>query len=78
MKLATNLEYFLKNMDITKAARVLEEAGFAHVDYTPELKRFQWKSFEKDLEILRALWQSGYFAGRRALERIRTFWTEAV
>lgn len=52
MKLATNLEYFLKNMDITKAARVLEEAGFAHVDYTPELKRFQWKSFEKDLEIL--------------------------
>jgi len=31
---------------------------------------------EKDLEILRALWQSGYFAGRRSLEEIRTFWTK--
>ena len=31
---------------------------------------------EKDLEILRALWQSGYFAGRRSLEEIRTFWAK--
>lgn len=31
---------------------------------------------EKDLEILRALWQSGYFAGRRSAEDIRSFWTK--
>lgn len=31
---------------------------------------------EKDPEILRALWQSGYFAGRKAAETVRTFWTE--
>jgi predicted patatin/cPLA2 family phospholipase len=31
---------------------------------------------EKDPEILRALWQQGYFAGRRNAEAIRTFWTE--
>ena len=31
---------------------------------------------EKDVEILRALWQNGYFAGRRYSEAIRSFWTE--
>jgi len=31
---------------------------------------------ERDLETLRALWQSGYFDGRRAAENIRSFWTE--
>ena len=31
---------------------------------------------EKDPEILRALWQQGYFAGRRNAETIRAFWTE--
>lgn len=31
---------------------------------------------EKDLEILRALWQSGYFAGTRRAEEIRSFWTK--
>ena len=31
---------------------------------------------EKDPEILRALWQQGYFAGRRALDTIREYWTE--
>jgi predicted patatin/cPLA2 family phospholipase len=31
---------------------------------------------ERDLETLRALWQSGYFDGRRAAENIRAFWTE--
>ena len=31
---------------------------------------------EKDLEILRALWQSGYFAGSRRAEEIRSFWTK--
>lgn len=31
---------------------------------------------EKDLEVLRALWQSGYFAGRNRAEEIRAFWTE--
>ena len=30
---------------------------------------------ERDLEILRALWQSGYFAGTRRAEEIRSFWT---
>ena len=30
---------------------------------------------EKDTEILRGLWQQGYFAGRRAAENIRTYWT---
>ena len=30
---------------------------------------------EKDLEILRALWQSGYFAGTRRAEEIQSFWT---
>lgn len=33
---------------------------------------------EKDLEILRALWQSGYFAGRRSAEDIRSFWTKGA
>ncbi len=31
---------------------------------------------EKDLEILRALWQSGYFAGKARAEEIRDFWTK--
>ena len=31
---------------------------------------------EKDPEVLRALWQSGYFAGRKALNTIRSFWAE--
>jgi len=30
---------------------------------------------ERDTEILRALWQQGFFAGRRTIDRIRTFWT---
>ena len=30
---------------------------------------------ERDTEILRALWQQGYFAGRRNIDRIRAFWT---
>ncbi|MCX4370683.1 MAG: patatin family protein [Dysosmobacter sp.] len=29
---------------------------------------------EKDLTILRALWQEGYFDGRREIERVRQFW----
>ena len=32
---------------------------------------------EKNLDILRALWQEGYFAGRRSLGDLRRFWTEA-
>ena len=32
---------------------------------------------ERDLEVLRALWQSGYFAGLRSAEDIRAFWTKA-
>jgi predicted patatin/cPLA2 family phospholipase len=31
---------------------------------------------ERDTEVLRALWQSGYFAGRKAADSIRTLWTE--
>lgn len=31
---------------------------------------------EKDTEILRALWQNGYFAGRRRSDEIRAFWSE--
>ena len=31
---------------------------------------------EKDLDTLRALWQEGYFDGRRELDRIREFWTQ--
>ena len=31
---------------------------------------------EKNLDTLRALWQQGYFAGRRAAEDVRAFWTE--
>ena len=31
---------------------------------------------EKDPDILRALWQQGYFAGRRAAGELRPFWTE--
>ena len=31
---------------------------------------------EKDLDTLRALWQQGYFAGRRAAADVRAFWTE--
>ena len=32
---------------------------------------------EKDLETLRALWQEGYFDGRREIERVREFWARA-
>ena len=32
---------------------------------------------EKDLEVLRGLWQSGYFAGRRCSEDIRALWTKS-
>lgn len=31
---------------------------------------------EKDTEILRGLWQAGYFAGRRYSEQIRSFWSK--
>ena len=31
---------------------------------------------EKDLNTLRALWQEGYFDGRRELERVREFWAK--
>ena len=31
---------------------------------------------ERDTEILRALWQQGYFAGRAASEKIRQWWSE--
>ena len=31
---------------------------------------------EKNLDTIRALWQEGYFDGRRELERVRKFWTE--
>ena len=30
---------------------------------------------EKNLDTLRALWQEGYFDGRREIERVREFWT---
>lgn len=30
---------------------------------------------ERDVEKIRALWQSGYFAGHRAAESVRQFWT---
>ena len=31
---------------------------------------------EKNLDTIRALWQEGYFDGRRELERVREFWTK--
>lgn len=31
---------------------------------------------EKDPEVLRGLWQQGYFAGRRAAGQIRTYWNK--
>ena len=31
---------------------------------------------ERDLQKILALWQEGYFAGRRCLESVRAFWTE--
>lgn len=30
---------------------------------------------EKDMEVIRALWQIGYFAGRRSANEVRAFWT---
>ena len=33
---------------------------------------------ERDTEILRALWQQGFFAGRRNIDRIRAFWTADI
>ena len=30
---------------------------------------------EKDMEVIRALWQIGYFAGRRSADEVRAFWT---
>lgn len=32
---------------------------------------------ERDLNKIRALWQDGYFKGRAAAERVRSFWTDA-
>jgi predicted patatin/cPLA2 family phospholipase len=29
---------------------------------------------ERDLEKIRALWQDGYFDGRRAADQVRAFW----
>jgi predicted patatin/cPLA2 family phospholipase len=31
---------------------------------------------EKDMEVIRALWQEGYFAGRREVDKVRNFWTK--
>ena len=31
---------------------------------------------ERNVEKIRALWQSGYFAGRRCAEQVRSFWEE--
>ena len=31
---------------------------------------------EKNLDTIRALWQEGYFDGRREIDRVRKFWTE--
>ena len=31
---------------------------------------------ERDLHKILALWQDGYFAGRRSLDAVRAFWTE--
>ena len=31
---------------------------------------------ERDVKKIRALWQDGYFAGRRAAEQVRSFWGE--
>lgn len=31
---------------------------------------------ERNLDTIRALWQEGYFDGRRELDRVRAFWTE--
>ena len=31
---------------------------------------------ERNLDTIRALWQEGYFDGRREIERVRAFWTE--
>ena len=31
---------------------------------------------ERDLDKIRALWQDGYFAARRRMDEIRSFWSE--
>ena len=31
---------------------------------------------ERDTEILRGLWQQGYFTGRRMIEQVREWWSE--
>lgn len=31
---------------------------------------------ERDTEVLRGLWQEGYFAGRRCADRVRDFWSK--
>ena len=33
---------------------------------------------ERDTEKIRRMWQSGYFAGRRAVEDVQAFWTSEV
>ncbi len=50
----------------------LEEEGKIIV-IAPE-DTFGCSRTEKDPEILRALWQSGYFSGRRFADQIRDFW----
>ena len=53
----------------------LEEAGKVLV-IAPENTR-GFSRTERDRKKILALWQDGYFTGRRALEAVRSFWTEA-
>lgn len=50
----------------------LEQAGKVLVIAPEDTAGFS--RTERDLEKIRALWQSGYFAGRRAADTVRAFW----
>ena len=53
--------------ELEKAGKVLVLAPASTVGFSRT---------EKDLNKIRALWQSGYFAGYDAAEAVRQFWTE--
>lgn len=71
------LETMRRRAELYNASReelfALEKAGKVLV-IAPE-NTLGCSRTEKDMEVIRALWQIGYFAGRRSADEVRAFWT---
>lgn len=48
MKYGINLSYF-RNTEFSNAARLVSQAGFTHVDYTPPVNKDDWQTIMKDV-----------------------------